>query len=385
MTAHALRFPAEWEPQSAVLVAWPHAGTDWAARLADVETSYVALVAAIARFQVAVICVTGKSLQQHAARFLDSSGVPHSRLHFVDVEYDDTWLRDSGPVTLMSGIGLPAATRTQQVRRMSGLAVDESAQGADSSSAHPCAAESPINNRFMLLDFRFNAWGDKYAATRDDRLVEALFEQGIFRNAQRERIDFALEGGAIETDGAGTLLSTWHCLHARHPELSRSEIEARLCSTLRQQRVLWLDHGALEGDDTDAHIDTLARFADPHTIVYQACDDSHDAHHAELQQMAHELAALRTLDDKPYRLFALPWAKPVFDSGRRLAASYANFLIVNGAVLMPAYNDPADAIAAAALEKAFPGREIVQVPCRPLIWQNGSLHCLTMQIPEGLM
>lgn len=343
MAAPALRFPAEWEPQSAVLVAWPHAGTDWAARLAGVETSYVSLIAAIARFERAVVCVAGKQLQQHAGGLLGAAGVPSSRVHFVQVEYDDTWLRDSGPISLR-----------------------------DSGS-------------FRLLDFRFNAWGDKYAATRDDSLVEALFEQATFRNAQRERIEFALEGGAIETDGAGTLLSTWHCLHARHPELGRSEINALLCDALRQQRVLWLDHGALAGDDTDAHIDTLARFADSRTIVYQACDDPHDAHHAELQQMARELSVLRTLDGSPYRLLALPWAKPVIDGGRRLAASYANFLIVNGAVLMPSYDDPADAIAAATLEKAFPGREIVEVPCRPLIWQNGSLHCLTMQLPEGLV
>jgi len=343
MTAPALRFPAEWEPQSAVLLAWPHVGTDWAARLADVETSYVALIAAITRFQTAVVCVAGNELQQHAARLLDAAGVPLSRVRFVDVEYDDTWLRDSGPITL---------------RRPDG---------------------------FHLLDFRFNAWGDKFAATRDDRLVEALFAQGLFRDARRERIDFALEGGAIETDGGGTLLSTWHCLHARHPELDRSALSTRLCEALRQQRVLWLDHGALEGDDTDAHIDTLARFAAPDAIVYQACDDPHDAHFDDLRRMAQEVAALRTLEGKPYRLFALPWAKPIIDEGRRLAASYANFLIVNGALLMPAYGDPADAVAAATLEKAFPGREIVQVPCRPLIWQNGSLHCLTMQLPEGLI
>jgi len=343
MTAPGLRFPAEWEPQSAVLLAWPHGGTDWAARLTEVENSYVALVAAITRFELAIVCVAEAELQQHAARLLGAAGVPSTRVRFAQVEYDDTWLRDSGPLTLRDGDG------------------------------------------FRLLDFRFNAWGDKFAAMRDDRLVEALVEQGIFRNAQRERIDFALEGGAIETDGAGTLLSTWHCLHARHPGLDRSEIEARLHDALRQQRVLWLDHGALEGDDTDAHIDTLARFADPATIVYQGCDDPRDAHHAELQRMAHELAALRTLEGNPYRLFALPWAKPVIDGGRRLAASYANFLIVNGAVLMPAYDDPADAVAAAMLEKAFPGRKIVQVPCRTLIWQNGSLHCLTMQLPEGLI
>ena len=153
---------------------------------------------------------------------------------------------------------------------------------------------------------------------------------------------------------------------------------------------MWLDHGALEGDDTDAHIDTLARFAAPDAIVFQACDDPDDSHHAGLQAMADELAALRTTDGTPYRLFPLPWAKPIIDVGangerRRLAASYANFLIINGAVLMPAYGDLADDAAAAVLADAFPDREIVQVPCRPLIWQNGSLHCITMQLPEGLV
>lgn len=343
MTAPTLRFPAEWEPQSAVLLAWPHARTDWAARLAAVETSYVALIDAIARFQIAVVCVADKDVQDHAAGLLDTAGVPSARVRFVQVEYDDTWLRDSGPVSL---------------------------RGA---------------NKFELLDFRFNAWGDKFAATRDDRLVESLFGQGLFRNAQRQRVDFALEGGAIETDGAGTLLSTWHCLHARHPDLDRSMIESVLRDSLCQERVLWLNHGALDGDDTDAHIDTLARFADPITIVYQACNDPDDAHHGALGQMAGELAALRTPDGHPYRLCPLPWARPIIGGGRRLAASYANFLIINGAVLMPAYDDPADALAAAVLENAFPQREIVPVPCRPFIWQNGSLHCLTMQLPEGLI
>jgi agmatine/peptidylarginine deiminase len=343
VTAPALRFPAEWESQSAVLLAWPHAGTDWAARLADVETSYVALIAAIARFQDVVVCVADDDLQQHATQLLDTAGIPAVRMRYVQVEYDDTWLRDSGPISMCSPQG------------------------------------------FRLLDFRFNAWGNKYASARDDRLIESLFAKDLFRNAQRERIDFALEGGAIETDGAGTLLSTWHCLHARHPKLSRDQLTTRLCDALQQRRVLWLDHGALEGDDTDAHIDTLARFASPDAIVYQACDDPADAHRAELQAMERELSVLRTLDGNPYRLFPLPWAKPVIDNDRRLAASYANFLIVNGAVLMPAYDDPVDAAAAAVLEKAFPDRDIVQVPCRPLIWQNGSLHCLTMQLPQGLI
>jgi agmatine/peptidylarginine deiminase len=343
MTAPAFRFPAEWEPQSAVLVAWPHEGTDWAARLPVIETCYVALIGAIARFQPVLVCVAGPELRARASRLLDAAGVPTGRLRFVEVEYDDTWLRDSGPLSLVALDG------------------------------------------FRLLDFCFNAWGDKYASSRDDRLVENLFALKLFRHARRDRIDFALEGGAIETDGDGTLLCTWHCLHARHPELDRSELSTRLAEDLHQRRVLWLDHGALDGDDTDAHIDTLARFAALDAIVYQSCDDTTDAHYDDLRRMEDELAALHMLDGKSYRLFALPWPRPIVDEGRRLAASYANFLIVNGAVLMPAYDDPADAIAAAVLAKAFPHRQIVPVPCRELIWQNGSLHCLTMQLPQGLL
>lgn len=343
MTETSVRFPAEWEPQSAILIAWPHAGTDWADRLGDVEDTYIALVQAITRFQPVLVCVADDDIETYADIRLRSNRVDMARVRFVTVAYDDTWLRDSGPITLRDG------------------------------------------NRLHLLDFRFTAWGGKFAAARDDLLVETLAAQGVFGDAARQRIDFALEGGGIETDGHGTLLTTWRCLHERHPDVSREELTARLSTWLHQDRVLWLDHGALEGDDTDAHIDTLARFAPGDAIVFQACDDEADSHYADLKAMADEIAALRTRDGKPYRLFPLPWAQPVLDEGRRLAASYANFLIVNGAVLMPAYGDAADNAAAAVLAQAFPGREIVQVPCRPLIWQNGSLHCITMQLPEGLV
>ena len=339
------RFPAEWEPQSAVLIAWPHDGTDWAKRLVDVEETYIALVAAITLSQTAVICVADDDLQIYVEARLRSARVQMDRVRFVAVEYDDTWLRDSGPVTLRSS-GSPT---------------------------------------FSLLDFRFTGWGGKFVASRDDRLIEALTEHGIFADAQRHEIDFALEGGAIETDGAGTLLTTWRCLHERHPEASRELLTEKLSGWLAQNRVLWLDHGYLEGDDTDAHIDTLARFAAEDAIVYQACDDVTDTHYPELLAMAAELTALRTRDGASYRLFALPWPKPVFDDGRRLAASYANFLVINGAVLIPSYGDVADARAQEVMAEAFPGRAIIPVPCRPLIWQNGSLHCLTMQLPEGLI
>lgn len=338
-----VRFPAEWESQSAILIAWPHAGTDWAERLGEVENTYIALVQAITRFQPVLICVADDDIETYADIRLRSNRVDMDRVRFVTVPYDDTWLRDSGPITLRTGEG------------------------------------------FRLLDFRFTAWGGKFEAGLDDLLVEALDAQGVFGSATRQRIDFALEGGGIETDGAGTLLTTWHCLHERHPDTPREALTEKLAGWLHQDRVLWLDHGALEGDDTDAHIDTLARFAPDDAIVFQACDDEADSHYADLKAMADEIAALRTRDGKPYRLFPLPWATPILDEGRRLAASYANFLIVNGAVLMPAYGDAADDAAAAVLAQAFPDREIVQVPCRPLIWQNGSLHCITMQLPEGLV
>ncbi|QNP40638.1 agmatine deiminase family protein [Lysobacter solisilvae (ex Woo and Kim 2020)] len=337
------RFPAEWESQSAVLIAWPHADTDWAERLGEVEETYIALVAAITRFQLVLICVADDDLQTYAEARLRSARIDLARVRFVPAVYDDTWLRDSGPITLVEG------------------------------------------SSFRLLDFRFTGWGGKFEASLDDQLVEHLAQIGTFLNSSRQSIDFALEGGAIETDGAGTLLSTWQCLHERHPTAGREEITRKLAGWLQQDRVLWLDHGYLEGDDTDAHIDTLARFAGPDAIVFQACDDPADSHYAELKAMADEIAALRTRDGQPYRLFPLPWAQPVIDEGRRLAASYANFLIINGAVLMPAYGDEADARAQAVLAAAFPDREIVAVPCRALIWQNGSLHCITMQLPAGLV
>jgi agmatine/peptidylarginine deiminase len=338
------RFPAEWEPLSGVLLAWPHAGTDWAPRLAEVEQAYVGLVSTVARFAPVLLCVADAEVEARARELLEGHA-DSLRVHYARLPYDDTWLRDSGPITLREG-----------------------------------------ERRFRLLDFHFTAWGGKFEAGLDDKLVSGLEALGVFGpDSHRERIDFALEGGAIETDGNGTLLSTWRCLHERHPLNSRAEIERVLRESLHQDRVLWLERGYLEGDDTDAHIDTLARFASRDSIVYQGCQDPSDSHYEELQAMAAELAELRTREGQPYGLFELPWARPILDEGRRLAASYANFLIVDGAVLMPKYGDAADGRAALVLAEAFPDREIVQVDCRPLIWQNGSLHCLTMQLPEGVL
>ena len=343
MTDHSLRLPAEWEPQAAVLIAWPHTDTDWAERLAEVETTYVALAAAVTRFQRLIIVVPNGELRAHVEAQLGTASVDLAKIRFVELPYDDTWLRDSGPITLKAG-----------------------------------------DDQFQLTDFRFTGWGGKFGAEQDDALIAGLVEAGVFGQAAHRRIDWALEGGGIESDGEGTVLTTWRCLVQRHPEQSREEMSSTLRDSLHASRVLWLDYGYLEGDDTDAHIDTLARFAPGERIVFQSCDDPSDPHHDELQRMGNELSALRTADDQPYQLYPLPWAKPILDQGRRLAASYANYLIVNGAVLVPAYGDKADNEAARIIGTAHPGREVVQVPCRPLIWQNGSLHCITMQLPAGL-
>jgi agmatine/peptidylarginine deiminase len=343
MTSAVFRLPAEWEPQAGVLLAWPHAQTDWAERLTDTEATFAALITAISRFESVVICVPDPDVRARAGRWLDAAGADSSRCRFIEIEYDDTWLRDSGPITL---------------------------RGSD---------------EFRLMDFRFTGWGGKFQASRDDRLIEGLAARELFHNADHRRVDWALEGGAIESDGTGTILTTWRCLHQRHPEQSREQMSRLLCDKLGAERVLWLERGYLQGDDTDAHIDTLARFAPNDAIVFQACDDASDPHYDELTAMRDELTALRTAGGRPYQVHALPWAKPIFDDGRRLAASYANYLIVNAAVLVPAYGDPADEQAARIIANAHPGRTVIAVPCRSLIWQNGSLHCLTMQLPEGVL
>ena len=362
----ALRLPAEWEPQSGVMIAWPHEGTDWAPRLTEVETTYSALVAAITRFEPVVICVRDAALRRRAEECLFQKAgarLDLGRIRWVEIPYDDTWLRDSGPISLI-----------------------------DSSHGE---------RRFRLLDFRFTGWGGKYRADQDDALVSRCFELGVFSpQCAHQPIDFALEGGAIESDGQGHLLTTWACLHQRHPEQSPKALSQLLREHLKSAQVLMLDRGYLEGDDTDAHIDTLARFAPNNRIVFQGCQKANDNHFAELAAMREQLTALRTADGKAFELLEMPWAEPIFDAdqtdgsepdgsrhdeGRRLAASYANYLIVNGAVLYPAYDDPADLEAGKILAAAYPDRQIVAVPCRPLIWQNGSLHCITMQLPQGVL
>jgi len=200
------------------------------------------------------------------------------------------------------------------------------------------------------------------------------------------QVDLVLEGGSIECDGAGTLITTNRCLiqNNRNSGLNVTDYEGLFCDHLGIDRVIWLNHGVLDGDDTDGHIDTLVRFANSTTLIYQACTDPQDANYTELAAMADELNTLTTTQGKPYHLVALPSTQPkVNRTGHRLPASYVNFMMINGAVLMPAYDDPADEEARTQLKRLFPDRTIIPIPALPLIEQFGSVHCATMHIPAA--
>ena len=334
------RLPAEWEPQQAVLLTWPRAEGDFARHFGAVEKNFIEIARQIARFQAVWISSDQTDGQLHR-RLLDA-GIAEDRLKIVTVPNDDVWVRDHGPITVLE------------------------------------------NGQPLHLDFRFNGWGGKFPADHDDALTKAWAAQRAWPD-EVESVDWILEGGAIDTDGAGSLLTTEHCVLSNTRNGGRrDDFEAMVAERLGIERVLWLTRGALEGDDTDGHIDTLARFCDERTIAFQSCDRGDDSHHEELVAMAEELAALRTADGVPYHLVPLPLPQPIHDEdGRRLPAGYANFLVINGAVLVPTYADPADSEALETLANCFEGREIIGVDCRALILQYGSLHCVTMQVPAG--
>lgn len=337
---------AEWAPQSAVILTWPHDQSDWAARLGEVEPAFAAIILAIAKEEsVLVVCQDSQHVE-HVAAKLGVSSKGTSRIRFYTALANDTWVRDYGPLTVFTD-GQP-----------------------------------------QLVDFRFNGWGGKYPAEHDDRITRYLQEQNAFGHTPILYSSIIMEGGSVDTDGEGTLLTTERCLlgPTRNPTMSKSDYERVFKTQLGIDRVLWISNGELQGDDTDGHIDMLARFCDRTTIAYMHCDDSTDYHYAPLAAMRQELQALRTRDNNPYTLIPLPLPPAKYSrEGRRLPASYANFLIINNAVLVPTYDDPADAVALANIQRGFPDRKVIGLPCLPIIEQNGSLHCLTMQLPAGVV
>lgn len=339
------RLPAEWEPQDAVLLTWPHRHSDWASMLEEVTALYEGLVTVISDYADLIVAVPEEELDAIEAR-LQAMNVPMDVVHLRPAPSNDTWARDHGPLTVM------------------------------------------VDGTPRLLDFRFNGWGGKFAHDLDNELTRRLHRDGAFPEIELESQDWILEGGSIEVDGRGTLLTTEACLlnANRNPTLSRDDIEARLKAAFGVRKVNWLSHGHLSGDDTDSHLDTIARLCPNNVILYMQCDDPDDEHYRDLKAMEAELATMTDADGRPYQLLPLPWPGPVFsDEGERLPATYANFLIINGAVLVPQYDSPADEQALEQVMQAFPGYHIFGVPCSVLIEQGGSLHCITMQLPEGVL
>lgn len=332
----------EWADQSAVLIAWPYGEGDFSPWLSAVEQTYAAIAAAIARRETLIVACRDEAHRESIRNLLAGSVNP-DQLRFGILPYDDVWVRDTAPLTIATETG------------------------------------------FRLLDFRFNGWGGKYAHAADAELAKNLHSTGLLGSIPMEQVDLVFEGGSIESDGAGTVMTTTRCLlnPNRNPSLSRGQIEDRVRRSLGAERILWLTRGFAEGDDTDAHIDTLARFCAPDTIAYSACTQPGDPLYAEFKAMEAELQHFTLASGEPYRLVPLPIPLPIFsEEGDRLPATYANFLIINGAVLVPVYGDPADAIALERLGASFPDREMVAIDCTALIRQYGSLHCMTMQFPK---
>lgn len=245
------------------------------------------------------------------------------------------------------------------------------------------------SGKALLLDFKFNGWGEKFPADLDNAINRRLYDEGRVMGEYRDCLDFVLEGGSIESDGCGTVFTTSCCLLAPHRNqpLTREQIADELKRRLCARRIVWIDHGQLTGDDTDGHIDTLVRICPDDTLLYVGCDDPHDEQYCELRLMEEQLLTLRTLDGRPYRLVKLPMPRPIYDDdGQRLPATYANFLVVNGAVICPTYGQPdLDAEALRLIGQAFPGRDVIGIDSRPIIRQHGSIHCCTMQYPKGVI
>lgn len=340
-TPETIIFPAEWHPQSGVQLTWPHIDTDWRNMLDEVNECFSTIANEIAKREILIIvCPDSREVKPLLNQDLLTN------VRFYETATNDTWARDHGGISVL------------------------------------------INGTPHIYDFTFNGWGMKFAANYDNQILKKLFTRNAFEKhiVYSNQLNFILEGGSVESDGKGTLLTTSECLLSENRNnLSKSEFEAKLTQLFGLRQILWLDHGYLAGDDTDSHVDTLARLCNENTIAYVKCDDTSDEHFAELQKMENQLQQFETIEGKPYNLIPLPMADKVIFEDERLPATYANFLIINGAVLLPTYNSPKDEIAKQQLQRAFPDREIIGINCIPLIKQHGSLHCVTMQFPEGFI
>ncbi len=335
----------EWAPQSALMITWPHDRTDWADSLPSIERLFLTLATEVAKREALLIVCRDTEHREYVRRRLTTQGIDAQRLLFALADSNDIWIRDYGPQTI-------------------------------------CGNAKP-----SLLDFRFNGWGGRYPFDLDDALTRQLYAQGRFGTVPMHSLGMVLEGGSIDSNGYGQCLTTSRCLLSqnRNPGYDRGTVECKLGEFLGIRKVLWLEHGTVLGDDTDGHIDNLARFCDDRTIAYAICQNSADAHYRSLKRMEEEIIRFRDPMGRPFRLVPLPLPTPIKDHrNQRLPASYLNFTIINGAVLVPVYHDPVDTLVLERLRPIFAPREIVGIDCLPAVQQCGGIHCLTMQLPQGV-
>ena len=340
---HQLRLPAEWESTGAILLSWPHKDSDWAYMLNEVTQCYINIVEAITQETNVIIVAPDIEIPRKCLKHINQS-----LISYYKIPTNDTWARDFGVITTCDN-----------------------------------------DENYILNDFQFNGWGLKFASNKDNLITRTMIEQKAIKGIYNNCMGYAFEGGSIESDGKGLLLTTSECLLSpnRNGDLLKNDIEEYLTKVFGATKILWLDYGFLEGDDTDSHIDTLARIAPNDTILYVGTADKNDIHFEALNAMKQQLMQFTTLNGNHFNLIELPLPDPIYDEdGCRLPATYANFLIMNKSVIMPIYNQPQkDLLATQIMQIAFPNHKIITVDCNALIKQHGSLHCVTMQLPKEIL
>jgi len=334
------RWPAEWEPHAGTWLSWPHNRQTWPGRFEPVEPAMVAMVRALAAHETVHVNVLDATHERHVARLLDGIG---GRIVLHRFPTNDAWCRDHGAIFVVN----------------------------------PDDANAPL----AAVDCDFNAWGGKYPPfDLDNRIPQHM---AAHLGVPRFHAGMVLEGGSIDGNGAGALLTTEQCLlnPNRNPRLTRADIEARLAALFGVQQVLWLGDG-IAGDDTDGHVDDLARFVSRACVVTVIETDPADANHAALRANRERLAAMRLADGTPLQVIELPMPSARHQDGQRLPASYANFYIANGVVVLPVFGDPMDREAGRVLARLFPDRRLVPIECLDIVWGLGAVHCLTQQVPR---
>ncbi len=334
------RMPAEWEPHEATWLAWPHEKSDWPGKFAPIPWVYGEIVRYLSAVEIVRILVTSPDAQAQAEKVVRKAGANMAAVEFFVCPTDRSWTRDFCPIFVKNAI-----------------------------------------NQTLITDWRFNGWG-KYRNWKRDDAVPGWIARRL--KIPQEKIDVVLEGGSIDVNGAGAMLTTEECLlspiQARNPGMSREDLEACFATNLGVRKVLWLNRG-IAGDDTHGHVDDLARFAGPNTVVTVVEKDRYDDNYEPLRENLGRLRGMTDQDGKPLRVVTLPMPVPVEFNGQRLPASYANFYIANRLVLVPTFNDPHDRIALNTLARLFPGRVVAGIHCVDLVLGLGTLHCMTQQQP----